>query len=342
MTDGPDAGAPTHRLTQQYSQRLGTLTAAQLQAALDRFDLGELLDARPAPGGLFGQNVLLRTSNGGYVLRGAPHHDGQFAKERFFSRIVHERTPANAPWPFLIERSPELFGWSYALMPLLAGEHLSDAAVQRALTQDDRIGVARAMGEHLALLQTATWDAPGAYDYAADDLASLEGTFADWFVATTRDWLERCLKASSATTPTDVAWIESIIERASAALAVPFVPVLVHTDYAEGNVVAKRDGDGWRITGVFDLGEAYAGDGEYDLARPVCWYGRMSPQGLRAFIDAYAAHRPLRDGFAERLALYIVADRLIIWEYGQRNHVWFKDEMVFRAWAEPFTQVELT
>ncbi|MBI2759933.1 MAG: hypothetical protein HYX51_00705, partial [Chloroflexi bacterium] len=43
----------------QYSERLGVLTPEQLQAALDRFNLGRLLDARPATGGLFGQNVLL-------------------------------------------------------------------------------------------------------------------------------------------------------------------------------------------------------------------------------------------------------------------------------------------
>ena len=327
-------------LTREYSQRLGTLTAAQLQAALDRFDLGELLDARPAPGGLFGQNVLLTTSRGGYVLRGAPHYDGQFEKERFFSRIVHERTSANAPWPFLIERSPDLFGWSYALMPLLPGEHLSDGDVQKALTPADRIGIARAMGEHLALLQSAAWDASTEYDHAADELATLAVPYAEWFVARMRDKLASAIAASDATTPEDIDWVESIIERGRGALAVPFAPTLVHTDYAEGNVVAERE-RGWRVTGVFDVGEMYIGDGEYDLARLGCWYGRKNPAILRAFIDTYAAARPLRDGFGERMALYVLADRLIFWEYGQRNKIWFKDGVTLRAFAEPFVQMAL-
>lgn len=330
-----------HPLTREYSQRLGTLTAEQLQAALDRFDLGRLLDAKSAPGGLFGQNVLLTTSKGGYVLRGAPHYDGQFEKERYFSRIVHERTQANAPWPFFIERSSDLFGWSYALMPLLPGVHLSDGDVQRGLTTDDRRTLARAMGEHLALMQTATWEQPGEYDYALDDVVPLREPFAAWFITGMRDRLAKCREDSDATTDDDVRWVESVIERAGDALAVPFTPALVHTDYAEGNVVAERADRGWRVTGVFDLGEAYAGDGEYDLARLGCWYGRTGPEVMRAFIDGYAERHPLRVQFAERMAIYILADRLIFWEYGQRNKIWFKPGLTLRAWAEPFVQTEL-
>lgn len=328
-------------LTREYSQRLGVLTAAQLQAALDRFDLGTLMEAQPAPGGLFGQNVLLTSTAGEYVLRGAPHYDGQFEKERYFSCMVHERTEANAPWPFLIERSADVFGWSYALMPRLPGEHLSGPAFQLALSPEDRIGLARAIGEHLGQLQTGAWDAPGEYDYDADQLAPLRLPYADWFVADVRSWLARCLLGPGQMTPVDVDWIESVIAAARGALALPFVPAIVHTDYTEGNVVAERTGDGWRVTGVFDLGDAYVGDGEYDLARLACWYGRMSPEILRTFVDGYAVRHPLREGFDLRMPLYVLRDRLILWEYGQRNKIWFKEEMSFRAWAEPFTQIAL-
>lgn len=327
----------SHPLTREYSQRLGVLTAEQLQAALTRFDLGELIDAQPAPGGLFGQNVMLSSTAGEFVLRGAPHYDGQFEKERYFSRVVHERTQANAPWPFLIERSTELFGWHYALMPRLPGEQLSDRELQRSLTPAERIAIARAMGEHLALQQTATFDAPGEYDHKNDTLRPLAQPFGEWFVADMRQRLAGCLLASQATTAADADWVKSAIERARHTLETPFAPVLVHHDYAEGNVVAARlDRGSWRITGVFDLGEAYVGDGEYDLARLASFYGRMSPEILRAFVDAYTAARPPREHFAERLALYVLADRLIIWGYGQRNKIWFGDGMTLREWTEPF------
>ncbi|MHB8376423.1 MAG: phosphotransferase family protein [Dehalococcoidia bacterium] len=252
---------------------------------------------------------------------------------------MHERTQAQAPWPFLIEKSSDVFGWSYAVMPLLPGVHLSDHQIQRSLTSDDRVGLAHAMGTYLTLIQQATWDVPGEYAHDRNNLVPLSTTFSEWFVARTTDWLVRCRKASDATTDADVAWVESVIAAALEALAVPFVPALVHTDYTEGNVVVERNGVGWKINGVFDLGEAYAGDGEYDLARLACWYGRMGDNTLRAFRDAYAAKRPTRAGFAERLALYILTDRLIFWEYGQRNDVWFTPGVSFRAWAEPFVEI---
>jgi aminoglycoside phosphotransferase (APT) family kinase protein len=324
-----------HQLTREYSKLLGVLTAGQLQSALDRFGLGRLLDARPAPGGLFGQNVLLSTSEGGFVLRGCPY-PAQLEKEQYFSRVIHERTQAIAPWPFQIEESPDIFGWSYAMMPLLPGVHLSDLEVRRAFSSEDHLALARAMGTHLRNLQEATWEAPGEYDYAAHALAPIRDPFGDWFIRKTGEWLDRSRTASLATTPEDIAWIDSIIDAAREALAVPFAPAFVHTDYKEGNVVAERTDTGWRVTGIFDVAEAYAGDGEYDLARAACDYGPQGEAVLHAFVDAYFAEHPSRPGFAERLALYILHDRLIIWEYGQRNKIWFKPEMAFREFAQPF------
>lgn len=325
----------------EYSKLLGVLTAAQLQAALDRFGLGRLLDARPAPGGLFGQNVLLSASSGGFVLRGCPY-PAQLEKEQYFARVIHDRTHAAAPWPFQIEESPEIFGWSYAMMPLLPGVHLSDPEVRSTFTVDDNLALARAMGAHLRVLQEAIWDEPGEYDYAAHAITPISEPFAEWFIFKTRVWLDCSLAASSATTPGDVAWTESIIDAARDALAMPFVPVFVHTDYKEGNVVAERTDAGWRVTGIFDMAEAYAGDGEYDLARAACDYGLHSAAMLRAFVDAYTAGHAARPGFAARLALYILQDRLIIWEYGQRNNVWFKPGVTFRQFASRFVDLAST
>ena len=108
--------------SRKYSERLGELSAEQLQAALDRFDLGTLLDAAPAAGGLFGQNVLLTSSEGEFVLRGCPHADWQLPKEQLVARMIHEQTSLGSPWPYRIERSSEIFGWSFALMPRISGE----------------------------------------------------------------------------------------------------------------------------------------------------------------------------------------------------------------------------
>lgn len=323
--------------TREYSQRLGTLTGAQLQGALDRFGLGTLLEARAAPGGLFGQNVLLRSTAGSFVLRGAPHYDGQFERERFFSRAVHEHTQAEAPWPFLIERSPGIFGWSFALMPAFDGLHLGDGSVRKALSPDERVALAAAMGAYLAQLHAGDWDAPADYDYAADALAPMPTGYGDWFSARTRSWLAAARAASPRTTDDDVAWIEALISAAMPALDAGFRPALVHTDYSEGNVIVACDAvsGAWSVQGVFDLGDAFIGDGEYDLARLACLYQRAGEADLAAFMESYLRVRPPRPGFDQRMRLYIAADRLIIWEYGQRMGVWFDERQPsFRAWCE--------
>jgi aminoglycoside phosphotransferase (APT) family kinase protein len=142
----------------EYSRRLGVLTGAQLQSALTKHDLGRLISARPAPGGLFGQNVLMTTTAGGWVLRGAPHYDGQFEKERYFSRLVHEYTAADAPWPIIIDKSTNIFGWQFALMPLLAGENVLAPDVRRTLVEADKPAIAGAMGAYLAMLHSGRWE----------------------------------------------------------------------------------------------------------------------------------------------------------------------------------------
>ena len=330
----------------EYSKRLGVLTHAQLQAALSRFELGEILGAEPAQGGMFGQNVMLRTTSGEWVLRGAQHSYRQFPSERCYSRLIHERTETDAPWPYLLERSTELFGWSYALMPRIPGVALNDPGVQDSLAPDARMEIARAMGEHLGRLQSATWDQPGDFSYEADSIVALSQPYSEWFETRVRRWLAQCLEATAttgATTEHDVAWVESVIDEARDALEEPFEPVIVHTDYTEGNVVGEPDEDGnWRVNGIFDLAESYIGDGEYDLARSGAWYWqRLGPVGLQGFVQAYTARRPLRPGYEQRFPLYMLQDRLIFWEYGQRNKMWFRPGLTLRAWAAPAVEITL-
>jgi hygromycin-B 7''-O-kinase len=137
---------------QKYSERLGVLTREQLQAALDRFSLGRLLDARPASGGLFGQNVLLTSTEGAFVLRGHPHLSRQLDRECYFARRLHETTDVPVPWPYLIDPTTDTFGWAYAIMPRLPGLALSDRDVHRQLSAQDQLAIAAALGHTIGRL----------------------------------------------------------------------------------------------------------------------------------------------------------------------------------------------
>lgn len=324
----------------EYSKRVGVLTHDQLQAALARFGLGELLGAEPAPSGLFGQNVMLRASTGEYVLRGAPWPVWQLPQERCIAEIIHTRTTVPAPWPYLIDERPDIFGWPFAIMPRLAGECVAN---HRDLAPPELLAMAHAMGEGLAALHAAPFEALAKYDPEAGRFMPVDGPYDEWFSAYARNWLTRCREASDATTDADESWVESVIADANEALALPFVPALVHHDYKENNLVFLRRSDGrWWVNGIFDLMECYIAEGEFDLARTFTGHVVERPQLAFAFLDAYAAARGLRPGFAERFRLYLLVDRLIIWEYGQRNSIWFRKGLTFREYAEPGVAIDLS
>jgi len=81
----------------ETSKRLGPISHDQLSRALTRFELGDLVTVEPVPFGLFGQNLFVTSSVGEFVFRGAPHGQTQFPTERFFTRLLHERTSVPVP-----------------------------------------------------------------------------------------------------------------------------------------------------------------------------------------------------------------------------------------------------
>jgi aminoglycoside phosphotransferase (APT) family kinase protein len=241
----------------------------------------------------------------------------------------------------MIDPTADIFGWSYAIMPRLPWMNIADREVRKSFSMQDREQHASAMGGMLAELHSLTFDAPGVYDTDSDAFVPLPLAYDEWFANNTRTWLERSRHASKATTDADVAWVESIIASSMTALRVPFAPVLVHDDYTETNVVMLREDSGWRITGVLDLMTAQAGDGEADLARSLCAYTFEDARLGELYLSAYTSRRPLREGWRERMRLYVLTDRLVFWEYGQRNKRWFDPGTHLREWAEPFVEMDI-
>lgn len=322
----------------EYSHRLGALTPPQFQAALTRFSLGDFIDATPVSQGLFGQNVFVTSTQGAYVLRGAPHYPWQFPKERYGATLLHEHTQVPVAYPYRLDTSTDIFGWPYLLMPRLHGISPADSH----LTGTEQLNIAQAMGQNLARLHALTWPFAGDYDLASDTIQPFAQGFAQWLVADIRRWLAAA-RQHGATTEGDVAWTERMIGDAQSALAVAFQPCFVMNDYNPGNVLVDRVHGAWQVTGLFDLMEYYCGDGEADLMRSIAIYlsgGQPHDVQLaQAFVRAYLTQRPARSGFAERFALYMLRDRLIAWEYGTRPGInWYPEYQSFRDYAESYTQ----
>src|ERR1700732_3657251 len=138
------------------SKRLGPLHAEPSDASLARFGLVKFIRAELIPFGLFGQNVFVTSSAGEFVLRGSPHFGWQFETERFFVDLLHEQTAVPVPSPYLIDTSPEIFGWSYVLMPCMPGIQVDDPKARALLSPADRRQMAHAMGETLAAMRQVT------------------------------------------------------------------------------------------------------------------------------------------------------------------------------------------
>lgn len=323
----------------EYSRRLGTIDDDQFRSALERLGLGEFVRAEPVAGGLFGQNVFVASTTGEYVLRGAPHYDWQLPAERFFARLLHERTQAPVPWPYFLDPCDDIFGWSYALMPRMAGLRRADSAAAEGLTSDERLEMARSMGENLALLHELSWPRQGRYDLATDTIAPFGESWTEWVAAEARRWLTLARRHSDVTTDSDVCWVEDLLRSSYDALGEPFEPRFVMHDYGEHNVTFEQTDGLWRVSGVFDLMEAFFGDREMDLSRQTAIYLDEDPAPARTFLRTYLELLPARPGFQERFPAYMLLDRLVVWEYAQRpqHEPWWPRSLTLREWAEPYT-----
>jgi aminoglycoside phosphotransferase (APT) family kinase protein len=325
-----------------YSARLGAIAPQQFQAALDRFRLGRFVEAQRIESGLFGQNVFVTSTAGRWVLRGDPHYDWQFPTEEFFARLLHERTRAPVPWPYLLDPTTDIFGWEYILMPRMPGISVTHGSVRSALSVEDNLALARALGHTLADIHALEWPYPGMFDLATGDIAPLVQSWADLVEAEVHERVEGARAHSDWTTDEDIDWVAGVLAQSRCSVEEPFTPRVVLPDYKHDNTTAERDGDRWRISGVFDLMEASMGDGEASLCRQVGTYideqPALAPVLARAFVQTYLARRSPRPGFNERLRLYMLADRLIIWEYGQRHPElgWWKTRLSLRQYVEPY------
>ena len=93
-----------------------------------------------------------------------------------------------------------------------------------------------------------------------------------------------------------------------------------------------------RVSGVFDLMEAHFGAGEADLSRTVAMYLDENPLLAQECVQAYISRKSPRPGFADRFPIYMLHDRLIIWEYFQRSgHMPWEENLMLRDWAGPYT-----
>jgi aminoglycoside phosphotransferase (APT) family kinase protein len=122
---------------------------------------------------------------------------------------------------------------------------------------------------------------------------------------------------SGSLTPEDHAWIEGVLDQA-ASVRDAGPAVYLHNDFSLNNLLAdRRDGD-WTITGVVDLMTSTFGGGEADLCRQAANYLGQDPALTAALIGAYRGAGGGGLDAQPRAPLYVVYERLLLWEYFTR------------------------
>ncbi len=325
-----------------YSRRLGAIDDAQFQAVAARLNLGRFLAAEPTVGGLFGQNVFMTTSEGEFVLRGAPHWVNgqrndrwQFTKEAFFARCLHEHTRTAVPWPHLHDERSDIFGWPYLVMPRMPGSCFNERTILKALGIDERHAIAIALAGGLTEQQRLTWAFSGDFDpdvtlrpYPRGDTQHLVHE-TELYAANAR--------ANDAFTAWDDAWLERVEARALATSDSPR-NVYVHGDFKLNNLTVMPCDGVWIVSGVFDLHESRFGNGAADLVRQTCSYLDTDTALAKPFLEAYLRASGDDEGLRERLPLYIANDRIKLWEYFTRRGAiaeWTRGR-TFGAWTQRY------
>jgi aminoglycoside phosphotransferase (APT) family kinase protein len=304
-----------------YSHRLGDISNAQVQAALDRFSLGKLVSTESIPFGLFGQNLLLASTGGEFVLRGAPHYDWQLPTEQYFANLLRDRSTVPVPWPYLIDTSNDIFTWpwGFAIMPKMPGVSLADPEVYDALTNQQRTSLAAAIGTMLGELQGQSAPAAGAYDPASGSIQPFPGGYVARAVSRARQMAKQA-QENGAHGDADAEWLEGLL-RELAALPEPGRYTVVHEDFNRNNMTADTSEAGVRIGGVFDLMTCHMGDGLADLARQFSMF-LGEPGGnqfARNYVQSYLSTRdPLGPDDIQRSLLYLIDERMLVWEYFHR------------------------
>ena len=64
-------------------------------------------------------------------------------------------------------------------------------------------------------------------------------------------------------------------------------PVILTGEYIPENFLLSRDGNGWRVAGLFDFGDVMTGFGEYDLLGPSAFMTAGIPRRVRSLFEGF-------------------------------------------------------
>ncbi len=194
----------------------------------------------------------------------------QFVSERL--SLAQLRGRLTVPIPEIVAEG-ERDGWPYLVITRLSGIVGSEAWPE--LPEDQKERVLREIGATIAEVQRAP----------LGELARVEPR---WDAFMTRQ-IEGC-RARHVGLGLPRKFLDGLDDLlADAATLIPrdAPPVILTGEYIPENFLLSRDGDRWRLSGLFDFGDVMTGWGEYDLLGPSAFMTAGLPRRVRSLFEGF-------------------------------------------------------
>jgi hygromycin-B 7''-O-kinase len=264
---------------------------------------------RLADGGHSGAIFLADVASGpALVIKVYPNEPSwRMAKEAYVARLLSRIPGVLAPRFFLADDTRELLAFRYAVMTRLEGERLASCEPQ--MSEDELASVWREVGAQMRLIHDVPMEA---YGYIADGcLTSRADGNRDYMDGMWRAKLEqfRALGGDrSVAAAMDKKWRGRLD-----LLDLCRAPKLCHYDTHPGNLMAAREATRWRLSGLFDFEDSFAGDPLLDLAKCVHFARVGTAARWRRLLEGYG---PIENrAWEETVEFYRLYQAVEYWDW---------------------------
>jgi len=193
-----------------------------------------------------------------------------------------------------INYSGDLDGWKYVVMSVLTGVNVKP--VWATMHRTERLQIAGEVGELLKLI------------HERSDPALLPPAYTNWTQFICQQVIDSVEKQRRNNPNPD--WLKSLpayVSERMELLNVPEPVKFLHGDLHLGNMLFQQENGRWRISGVFDFGDAICGPAEYDFVAPGVLMFQGNRDLQRAFLSAYGyADTELNNDLRAKLMLLTI------------------------------------
>ena len=198
-----------------------------------------------------------------------PFLRNQFVSER--ASLTQLRGRLSIPIPEILFEG-ERDGWPYLVITQLHG--IVGSEVWPDLPEDQKERVLGQMGATIAEVQRAP----------LGELSRIEPGWAD-FLSKQIDGC-RARHERLGLPQKFLAGFDDILRDAASLIPLD-QPVILTGEYIPENFLLSRDGNGWRLSGLFDFGDVMTGLGEYDLLGPSAFMTAGLPRRVRSLFEGF-------------------------------------------------------